>query len=241
MSVCYNGIAKYQNGGVRDLNKVVLGDCTLYHGDCITVMKDIEQVDAVITDPPYGINLDTDNSRFSGGTKGNIAKRGNGIGSANGERMVGDDKPFDPSFLINIGKQQIIWGWNHFANKLPNGTCLIWLKRYDKAFGTFLSDAETAWCSKGHGVYCMRDLSNNAIANNRKHPTQKPVSLMKWCIERITDIEDIVLDPFMGSGTTGVACVQTGRRFIGIEIEQKYFDIAVKRIKDAQQQMRLPL
>ena len=217
---------------------VQIGNATLYCGDCLEILPTLEKVDAVITDPPYGIRLNTDNSRFSGGTAGNISKRGNGIGTAGGVPINGDDKPFDPSFLLNYGQCQIIFGWNNYASKLPRGACLVWIKRFDHAFGSFLSDAEIAWFSNGHGVYCTRDLSNNAIANDRQHPTQKPVSLMRWCIEKAGHPQ-IILDPFMGSGTTGVACAQLGRQFIGIEIEPRYFDIACERIENAQRQGRL--
>ena len=202
---------------------------TIYHGDCREILPSLEPVDLVLTDPPYGIGLDTDNSRFSGGTRGNMAKRGNGIGSANGQQVTGDDEPFDPFFLLAYGKNQIIWGWHNFPDKLPQGTCLVWLKRYDEAFGSFLSDAETAWMSKGHGVYCRRDLSNNAIANGRVHPTQKPLMLMHWCLGFCPDAQTI-LDPFMGSGTTLRAAKDLGRKAIGIEIEEKYCEIAAKRM-----------
>ena len=214
---------------------VIIGNATLYLGDCLDILPGLPPVDAVITDPPYGIQLNTDNSRFSGGTAGNISKRGNGIGTAGGAPIVGDDKPFDPSVLLNYGQCQIIFGWNNYADKLPRGSCLVWIKRFDHAFGSFLSDAEIAWYSKGHGVYCNRDLSNNAIANDRRHPTQKPVSLMRWCIEKAGNPQTI-LDPYMGSGTTGVACMQMGRQFIGIEKEPRYFDIACRRIEQAQRQ-----
>jgi site-specific DNA-methyltransferase (adenine-specific) len=180
------------------------------------------KVDAVITDPPYGI----------------VARRGNGVGSADGRPIVGDDKPFDPAFLLSYGNDQIIWGWNNYPDRLPRGACLVWLKRLDPAFGSFLSDAETAFMSKGHGVYCRRDLTNNAIAKERGHPTQKPVGLMVWCIEFLPKAQTI-LDPFMGSGTTGVAAIQLGRKFIGIEREPKYFDIACKRIEQAVAQGQL--
>ena len=192
----------------------------------------------MITDPPYGINLNTDNTRFSGGTCSNNAKRGNGIGSADGVPIIGDEKPFDPSFLLQYGDDQIIWGWNNYPDRLPRGTCLVWIKRLDAAFGSFLSDAETAYMSKGHGVYCIRDLSNNAIASHRVHPTQKPVTLMHWCLHFFPKAETI-LDPFMGSGTTGVAAIQLGRKFIGIEREPKYFDIACQRIEQAVAQGQL--
>jgi site-specific DNA-methyltransferase (adenine-specific)/modification methylase len=216
--------------------KVEIGDATLYLGDCMDILPTLPKVDALITDPPYGISLNTDNSRFSGGAKGNMAKRGNGIGSANGAPIIGDEKQFDPSFLLKYGNDQIIWGWNNYPDCLPRGACFVWIKRLDAAFGSFLSDAETAWFSKGHGVYCIRDLSNNAIANHRVHPTQKPVTLMNWCLNFLPKAKTI-LDPFMGSGTTGVAAIQMGRKFIGIEREPKYFDIACKRIEQASKQV----
>jgi site-specific DNA-methyltransferase (adenine-specific) len=205
------------------------GSVTIYCGDCRDILPWLPKVDLVLTDPPYGIALDTDNSRFSVGTAGNMAKRGNGIGSANGKPIIGDGAPFDPSFLMEYGKHRIIFGWNHFANKLPPGSCLVWIKRNDDAFGTFLSDAELAWMSKGHGVYCRRDLSNNAIANERVHPTQKPVTLMQWCMSFFTGAT-YILDPFMGSGTTLRAAKDLGRKAIGIEIEERYCEIAAKRL-----------
>lgn len=221
-------------------DKVIIGDATLYLGDCMEILPNLNKVDAVVTDPPYGINLNTDNSRFSGGTAGNIAKRGNGVGSADGASIIGDSKPFDPAFLTGYGTEQIIWGWHNFPDKLPAGSCLIWIKRHDQAFGSFLSDAETCYFSKGHGVYLYKDLSNNGIANTRQHPTQKPVELMRWCISKLGKISASILDPFMGSGTTGVACAHE-RQFIGIEREQKYFDIACERIEAAYAQGRLAL
>lgn len=205
------------------------GGITIYHGDCRDVLPIIASADLVLTDPPYGIALNTDNSRFSGGTAGNMAKRGNGVGTAGGAPIANDSEPFDPSFLLGVGAAQIIWGWHNFPDKLPRGACLVWLKRYDEAFGSFLSDAETAWMSKGHGVYCRRDLSNNAIATRRVHPTQKPESLMNWCLGFFPDA-NTVADPFMGSGTTLVAAKAAGRRAIGGELEERYCEIAAKRL-----------
>ncbi len=202
---------------------------TIFLGDCREILPELPPVDLVLTDPPYGIKLNTDNSRFSGGTAGNIAKRGNGIGSGGGLPIMNDKEPFDPAFLTEYGQDQIIWGWNNFPNKLPSGACLVWIKRYDDAFGSFLSDAELAWMSKGHGVYCMRDLSNNSIANERVHPTQKPIPLFSWCLSFFDDAK-IILDPFMGSGTTLRAAKDLGRKAIGIEIEEKYCEIAARRM-----------
>lgn len=221
------------------MSRVVhIGDATLILGDCREVLPTLGKVDAVVTDPPYGINLNTDNSRFSGGHVASIARRGNGVGPAGGARIVNDADPFDPSFILTLNADKIIWGWNNFPDALPRGACLMWLKRNDEAFGSFLSDAELAWMSKGHGVYCRRDLSNNGIANERQHPTQKPVSLMEWCLGFMPDA-DTILDPFAGSGTTGVACARLGRRFIGIEIHEPYFEIACRRIEEAYRQPRL--
>lgn len=204
---------------------------TLYCGDCRYILPTLGTVDAVVTDPPYGIALDTNNLRFSGGKGESARKRGKRMGPAGGAPIVGDGAPFDPSFLMDYGQEQIIWGWHCFPDRLPLGSCLIWIKRLDAAFGSFLSDAETAWYSRGHGVYCFRDISLAGEALTRSHPTQKPLPLMRWCIQRVRG--ETILDPFMGSGTTGVAAVKLGRKFIGIEIDPGYFDIACRRIADA--------
>ena len=209
-----------------------IGDCRLILGDCLTVMPVLGRVDAVVTDPPYGINLNTDNRRFSGGDAASVSRRGTGIGPAKGKRIANDSTPFDPSPILRAADQHIIWGWNNYPDKLPSGACLVWIKRNDVAFGSFLSDAELAWMSKGHGVYCRRDLSNNGIALERVHPTQKPVALMEWCLGFLPNAKTI-LDPFMGSGTTLVACAKMGRKSIGIELDPEYFDIACRRVEAA--------
>lgn len=207
---------------------VIIGDAQLYLGDCREILPTLGKVDAVVTDPPYGMRWDTDTTRFSGGN--NPARRSEG---RNDQKAIhGDDEAFEPRIWLNF-PQVILWGSNHFAAALPKGSTLVWLKRLDGAFGSFLSDAEMAWERGGHGVYCHRDLSMNAETLIRAHPTQKPVGLMMWCAERTSGT---ILDPFMGSGTTGVACARLGRRFIGIEIEPRYFDIACRRIEQAQRQ-----
>jgi DNA modification methylase len=206
--------------------------CTIYHGDCREILPTLGRFDLLLTDPPYGMRLDTNNSRFSGGTKGNMAKRGNGIGSAGGRPIAGDDKPLggiDFETLVSSAGDAVIWGFNHYPSVFQKGSALVWIKRNDQAFGSFLSDAEIAWKSGGCGVYCRRDLSNNAIANERVHPTQKPVGLMSWCLSFFSDAETI-LDPFMGSGTTLVAAKLEGRRAVGIELEERYCEIAANRL-----------
>jgi site-specific DNA-methyltransferase (adenine-specific) len=214
-----------------------MDDVTLYCGDCLDILPTLGRVDAVITDPPYGMNWDTNFARFSGGHQDSIAKRG--MGRDYGAPIIGDDMPFDPSPWLKF-ERVVMWGYHHFSSRLPVGSVLVWLKRLDPAFGTFLSDAELAWMKGGHGVYCRRDLSMKAITGDREHPTQKPVSLMEWCLDKArVSIGATVLDPFMGSGTTGVACVRTGRRFIGVEIDPGYFAIAQRRIAEAQLQPAL--
>jgi len=205
------------------------GGITIYHGDCREILPTLPKVDLVLTDPPYGINLNTDNSRFSGGNVASVSRRGNGVGPANGKPVVNDDKPFDPAHILALDSDKIIWGWNHFADKLPRGACLVWIKRYDESFGTFLSDAELAWMSKGRGVYCTRDLSNAAIANERVHPTQKPLSLMTWCLGFFPN-SNLILDPYCGSGTTLRAAKDLQKKAIGIEIEERYCEIAAARL-----------
>jgi site-specific DNA-methyltransferase (adenine-specific) len=154
--------------------------------------------------------------------------------------IEGDEIPFDPSFLLGIGDHQIIFGANNFPQRLQPGSLLVWAKRRAPAYGTFLSDAEVAWLSKGRGIYLFEHIfagsapaleySDDAYAPSA-HPFQKPIAVMEWCLSFLQG--ETILDPFMGSGTTGVAAVKLGRRFIGIEIEPKYFDIACRRISDA--------
>lgn len=201
---------------------VTIGPATLILGDCLDMT--IPDADAVVSDPPYGMRCNTNSGRYTGGY--NPAKR---RGRSDWGPTLGDDKPFDPSPWLAYS-QAILWGANHYAARLPVGTTLVWIKRNDPAFGSFLSDAEVAWQKGGHGVYCRRDLSLNATTRNRAHPNEKPVGLMEWCVSRT---KGVVLDPYMGSGTTGVACINLGRPFIGIEKHPGHFETACRRIAAA--------
>jgi len=212
---CYRCGQPYQDGscGCKD------GIC-LIHGDCRDVLPGLEKVDLVLTDPPYGMNYNTNGNRF---TKG-----GRDMHSRSLSRIVGDDEPFDPRPWLAMG-DAILWGFNHFPTHLPAGSALIWLKRTPAAYGQFMSDAEVAWSSIGRGVYAWTD-TRHAIACDRVHPAQKPIELMTWCIGK-SKTTGTILDPYCGSGTTLRAAKDLGRKAIGIEIELKYVEIAAERLR----------
>jgi len=213
---------------------VQIGDATLYLGDCMDILPTLPKVDAVITDPPYGMNYKPEKWKKYSGEKSEWMP------------IHGDDKKFNPAPFLNYD-DVILWGFNYYSDLLPVGALLIWDKRCnesgDKMYG---SSIESAWMKNQSGTRIKRLLhggvvnADSAYGNNEKrvHPTQKPIALMAWCIEQAGNPQTI-LDPFMGSGTTGVAAIQLGRKFIGIEREPKYFDIAVKRIEQAVAQGQL--
>lgn len=194
-------------------------------GDCLEVMAgmDAGTIDAIVSDPPYGMNHKCDSTRFTGGNR----KFNQGI---KWPKILNDDKPFDPTYWL-AWKKVILFGCNHYASKLPTGTTLVWVKRNEAAYGTFLSDAELAWMKGGHGVYCFKDTSYHS-SKQRFHPTCKPIPLMQWCIRKLKlKPGSTILDPFCGSGSTGVAAVREGMKFIGIELNPDYAEIARRRIQ----------
>lgn len=199
---------------------------TIYHGDALEIAPSLERNFALITDPPYGMGWDTDSTRFTGG------QHKCGQGREDWAEIHGDTDPFDPSPWLDY-PAVVLWGFNHFAQTVPTGTTLVWIKKADHLFGTFLSDCELAWMKGGHGVYAHRKQfppPSRMAENNGKvaHPTQKPLSLMRWSIERAgTDLP--VLDPFMGSGTTLRAAKDLGRKAIGIELSEEYCSVAAER------------
>jgi len=199
----------------------IIGRATLIEADCRDVLPLLGKVDAVVTDPPYGIA-----SVWKGGLK-------HGWGKAKSEAELRNEwdestpSPETMAAVVACGKEVIIWGGNYF--ELPPSRCwLVWSKP-ERNFT--LAEAELAWTNRDNVV---RVLDYNRSDPDRLHPTQKPVGVMRWSIDKTKG--KLVCDPFMGSGTTGVAAVQMGRDFIGIEREATYFDIACKRIEDAQRQ-----
>jgi DNA modification methylase len=201
----------------------------LYLGDCLQIMPELAGVDAVVTDPPYGIE------RF---TKGFGYTRFKGHG-AERDGLTWDKRPSDETIgaVLRVGHAHIIWGANNF--RLPPSQCfLVWDKF--QTVDNFASAELAFYDAIGKTAKVFRYPIHRHNQEKKFHPTQKPVPLMAWCLEQLPDDVGTVLDPFMGSGTTGVACVQTGRKFIGIEIDPGYFEIAKKRISEAQLQIRLP-
>jgi site-specific DNA-methyltransferase (adenine-specific) len=208
----------------------------LYHGDCLEIIPAITQrVHLVLADPPYGI-----------GVKTHYKSRKRGVLAACNDfpPMVGDDRPFDPAPLLRFPRV-VLFGANYYADKLPvSGGWIVWDKlnglksKRDWGFNNN-SDCELAWTNIGNAARIiphrwMGVMKESEHTERRVHPTQKPVALMAEIIKHYTNEGDTVLDPYMGSGTTGVACVQTGRNFIGIEIDEGYFNIAKQRIEQAQ-------
>jgi DNA modification methylase len=201
--------------------KEVLADgVELWCGDMLEVLPTLGEFDACVTDPPYGLA-----DKWKGGG-------GHGWGKAKLEGVLrnewDDAAPSAEQFAVitSCSRHQIIWGGNYFH--LPTSRCwLVWNKP-ERNFT--LAEAELAWTSMD-AVVRVHDCPRSEP--NREHPTQKPLSLMQWCIDRLPRTTVTILDPFMGSGTTGVAAFKRGKKFTGIEREPKYFEIACRRISDA--------
>ena len=220
---------------------VVIGDCTLYLGDCREILPTLGKVDACVTDPPYGIGesdqkISSRQRQRGGNSKALADQRDYGV-------FEWDQETIDADLIQQIrakSEHQIIFGGNFY--ELPATSCwLVWDKKNgDNDF----ADCELAWTNLTKAVRRIEWTWNGMIRRGheeRFHPTQKPLGVMQWCLSHLPAGVIDVMDPFMGSGTTGVACVKRGLRFIGIEREPKYFDIACRRIEAATKEPRLPL
>lgn len=207
------------------MTKVEIGNATLYLGDCLELLP-LLQADAVVTDPPYGINW-----------KPRVTHQ---------DQKWIDDKPFDPSPWLSIGQRHLFWGAQYFAASLPMSQAwLTWVKRpiehdFSKDARSYAT-TELAWSDWGKARFIPLVWDGGmrgGRAENRRfcHPSQKPIEVMEWCIP---DECEVILDPYMGSGTTGVAAANLGRRFVGVELEREYFDIACERIEAAYSQGKL--
>lgn len=202
----------------------IIGDCRLILGDCRDILPALGPVDAVVTDPPYGIGEDGGKFRGRSGQKIKVLPK---MGW-DATRPTADLFPM----LLAAGAEQIIWGGNYFADLLPPSKGWLY---WQKLMGGDFSDGELAWTSRDRA---LREFTCCPKGKGGLHPTQKPVEVMLWSLTHVPNAKTI-LDPFMGSGTTGVACAMTDRSFTGIEREPSYFDIACRRIEEAYRQPRL--
>ncbi|WP_424356687.1 DNA methyltransferase [Methanocella sp. MCL-LM] len=209
-----------KNGDIWQLgrHRLMCGDC--YSQSSRTALLDGIVPDMLLSDPPYGIDWNTDYTRFSGGVRPSTNRY---------KKIVGDASPFDPTPFLGF-KNVVLWGANHYADKLPKGSWLVWDKRF-KNGKAFLADGEVAWTNHGRGVY-IKSITNQGFVSpdgRRYHPTQKPVKLFEWCIERLKHKPNILYDPFLGSGTAILAAEATGKTCYGFEIDPQYCSIILDR------------
>jgi DNA modification methylase len=174
----------------------------------------------VLTDPPYGIDLDTDYG-------------GKMIGGNKHDRVLNDDRPFDPSPLLRF-KRAILWGANNYASRLPDdGRWLCWDKVTRNDLNMRIAEMELAWTNCINRPRVFRHLWSGAYRDSEQrtayHPCQKPVALMLWCLNLVPDA-GLILDPYAGSGTVGVAAIRLGRRYIGVELDERYVAVARERL-----------
>ena len=218
---------------------------TIYHGDCREIVPSLPVAELLISDPPYGMNERT--MRASAGRgKTPDSRNFRYVQSRDWPAVHGDNEPFDPSPWLGYRKV-VLFGGIHFADRLPPSRAwIVWDKR-DGTASDDNADCDFAWTNlRGparlysqlwRGI-CRSGEENVSTSGGLVHPTQKPVALMRWVIARCKPAAgDVILDPFMGSGTTLVAAKRSGVRSIGIEINEHYCEIAVKRL----QQGALPL
>lgn len=201
--------------------RVEIGDAVLYRGDCMDVLQTLGAVDAVITDPPYGISFAAMPTKW---------QRAAGKKPENWD----DATALDIDYIRAFGQIQVVWGGNYYALPPSRG----WLTWFKPDAPPSMGHFEMAWTNLDRNA---KQISCSISQTNKErvgHPTQKPLAVMLWTIEQAGKPE-MILDPFMGSGTTGVAAMTLGRKFIGIEREQKYFQIALERITNAQRQKGL--
>lgn len=210
------------------------GTCTIYHGDCRELLPMLSRADLLVTDPPYGITArrGKDDLNLYATRKGAVKW------SRDASPVTGDDQPFDPRPLLGTARHHVIFGANYFADLLPSSPAwIVWDRRRG---GTVRADwngahADLAWTDFAWGVRVFSHLwagyqRDSEVGEGTLHPTQKPVALMAWIIANWTKPGDLILDPYMGSGPVLRAAKDLRRRAIGIEIEERYCEVAAKRL-----------
>lgn len=218
-----------------------IGLATLYLGDCRDIVPTLERPAAVISDPPYGQSYGSACRRFS---KWNDAHKAREVEQR--PEIMGDNEPFQPGPWLSAAPIVLLWGAHKFADRLPRGQWLVWDKVPTGKVRT-QGDGEAAWLNRDGAMRIFRHLWDGICVHDREdlvdgrvHPMQKPVSLMRWSIQQAKVVAGgTVMDPYMGSGGTGVAAVMVGHPFVGIEVEPTYFATACRRIEQAQRQTDL--
>ena len=208
----------------------------LYHGDCLDVMQEIDNVNLVITDPPYGIH---EMAYRKNRSRTRLTKTVD-YGKFDWARNIPEKKYFDE--IKRISENQIIFGGNYFVEYLYNSRCwIVW----DKQMTGNFAECELAWTSFNQSVKKYTVMWNGMIRvekeYKRQHPTKKPIRLFTQILDDFSKENDLICDPYLGSGTTAIACERLNRCWIGIEISKEYCDIAVDRIKKETAQYKLPL
>jgi len=218
------------------MEKVTIGRATLYLGDCRDIIDSLT-FDAIITDPPYGLGLNTMNP-FK--RKRNLHSGGTWATADIYKDIDWDDSAPDLTFLLERKVPTMVFGGNYFAELPPSRKWIVWDKG-ETHFRRSFAEAELCWCSFDGNTRIFKYIpdfnkgfTSNGSRPKKVHPTQKPVALMKYCISELPKgTGDIVLDPYMGSATTGVAAIGMSRAFIGIEKNRQYFETACQRIERA--------
>ena len=218
------------------MRREIFGNATLYLGDCRDILQTLQPPDAVIADPPYGMGYRSSyNSSRKGIGASMIRKDGNF------KPIKGDFTPFDPTHLVALGVPTILWGANYYANMLPPSGCwLVWDKLAGKTPTPSSADVELAWTNVRSPSRMFTHLwrgiiraGEENVANGRKlHPNQKPVALMDWCLGFVPSAKRIT-DPYMGSGSLGVACLRRSLEYVGIDNDPQHFETACRRLDDA--------
>ena len=209
----------------------------IINADCLDILKELPDkcIDLILTDPPYGIDIVDEFSKTikSSSSMFNMSK--GIVGNGQWDKNIPQKEIFDE--ILRVSKNQIIWGGNYFIEYLHNTRCfLVW----DKMNGTNpMADCELAWTSFNSSVrkFNMHHFSKGY--GIKQHPTQKPVALFSWCLEKFSKENDLILDCFSGSGTTAIACHNLKRRFICIEKDYDYWKASCERLKEHQSQLRL--
>lgn len=211
-------------------HRLMCGDSTIE--DDVAKLMDGKKADMVFTDPPYGIDVQTDWSATNNMIHGKLAM------SKNHSKIIGDQKTFNAEFVLKMAKEVFLFGANYYAHSLPQneGSWIVWDKRLDEKYDAVLGSCfELAWSKQKHkqeiariqwvGVYGVKD----DLKGSRQHPTQKPVQLAEWFFNKWGNETKTVIDLFLGSGSTLIACEKTNRTCFGMELDEHYCSVIIER------------